>query len=131
MENDTPKDIQVEEWTKRAEDDILATEVMLKEGGLPTPACFHAQQAAEKYLKAFLVHKKKWYPKIHSLNALWELCYGIDTDFEEIKKDAVFLNEFYAATRYPGDYPSFSMKEAKEAYDAALRVRDFVVKKIK
>lgn len=32
--------------------------------------------------------------------------------------------------RHPGDYPEFSMKDAKEAYEAALRVKDFVLEKI-
>jgi len=126
----TQKDLQTEEWVKRANDDELSLEAILKEGGAPNTACFLSQQMGEKYLKAFLVHKKKWYPKVHALDALWELCNKIDSSFEELKNDAVFLNDFYVTTRYPGDYPSFSMKDALEAYEAALRVKDFVLKKI-
>ena len=48
-----------------------------------------------------------------------------------LKDDAVFLNTFYIETRYPGDYPAFFTKEAKQAYEAALRVKVFVLDKIK
>jgi len=126
----TQKDLQTEEWVKRANDDELSLEAILKERGAPNTACFLSQQMGEKYLKAFLVHKKKWYPKVHALDALWELCNKIDSSFEELKNDAVFLNDFYVTTRYPGDYPSFSMKDAREAYQAALRVKNFVLGKI-
>ena len=127
----TQIDLQTEEQIKRADDDELSLEAIFKEGGAPNTACFLCQQMGEKYLKAFLVNKKKWYPKVHALDALWELCNKIDSSFEDIKKDAVFLNDFYVTTRYPGDYPTFSMQDAKEAYEAALRIKDFVLKKIK
>jgi len=126
----TQKDLQTEEWIRRANDDELSLEAILKEGGAPNTACFLSQQMGEKYLKAFLVHKKKWYPKVHALDALWELCNKIDSSFKVLKNDAVFLNDFYVTTRYPGDYPSFSMKDGREAYEAALRVKDFVLDKI-
>lgn len=119
------------EWEKRAEDDFRAMEVMLKEGGLPNPICFHAQQAGEKYLKGFLAFQDAESAKIHSLIQLVDQCIVIDSGFESLKEDAVLLNTFYIETRYPGDYPTFSMKEAKEAYEAAQRVKDFILEKIK
>ncbi len=36
--------------------------------------CFHAQQAAEKYLKAFLVARSESPPRTHDLGALLGLC---------------------------------------------------------
>jgi hypothetical protein len=39
------------------------------------------------------------------------------------------LNRYYIETRYPGDYPAFTMDEARAAFDAALRVKDFVLSK--
>lgn len=119
------------EWQKRAEDDIRAMEVMLKEGGLPNPICFHAQQSAEKYLKGFLDFHDVEFAKIHSLIQLLDQCIAVDLKLESLKDNVVFLNTFYIETRYPGDYPSFSIKDAKEAYLAALRVKEFVLGKIK
>jgi len=119
------------EWQKRAEDDIRAMEAMFKEGGLPNPICFHAQQSAEKYLKGFLNFHDVEFAKIHSLIQLLDQCMTLDQECASLKEDVVFLDTFYIETRYPGDYPSFSIKDAKEAYKAALRVKVFVLDKIK
>ena len=81
------KDLIVEEWIKKANDDELnAVSILKHRDGTPNCVCFLSQQTAEKYLKAFLVQEKKKYPKIHPLDALWELCKEIDKSFEEIKK---------------------------------------------
>lgn len=118
------------EWQKRAEDDIRAMEAMFKEGGPPNPICFHAQQSAEKYLKGFLNFHDVEFGKIHSLIQLLDQCMAFDRECASLKEDVVFLDTFYIETRYPGDYPSFSIKDAKEAYKATLRVKDFVLAKI-
>ena len=45
-------------WVKKAEEDfILARSVLRRKKPLITGACFHAQQCAEKYMKALLVSK--------------------------------------------------------------------------
>lgn len=36
----------------------------------------------------------------------------------------------YVTARYPGDYPEFTLDECKKAYEAALRIKKFVVDKI-
>lgn len=42
----------VKNWFKRADEDLSLIEVLLKEESFsPNPICFHAEQAAEKYLK--------------------------------------------------------------------------------
>ena len=122
----------MEEWIKKAIDDELnARSILTHRDGTPSCACFLSQQMAEKYLKAFLVHKKKWFPKIHPLDKLVELCGKLDSSFEELKESAIFLTEFYVPVRYPGDCPEFSWRDAEEAFEAAERVKDFVLNKIK
>ena len=57
------QELQVKEWTKRANDDELnARSILTHKDGTPNGVCFLSHQMAEKYLKAFLVHKKKWFP---------------------------------------------------------------------
>lgn len=130
--NFSDKELQVEEWIKIAQDDELnARSILTHRDGAPRGVCFLSQQIVEKYLKAFLIDKKKWYPKIHPLDALWELCHEIDNDFDEIKEDSVFLTKFYTPTRYVGDYPDFTWKDAEEAYRAASRVKEFVLERIR
>jgi len=120
----------VKEWFRRAQEDELSIKVILKEGGAPSTACFLSQQMAEKYLKAFLVAKQKEFPKIHQLDRLLELCGKIDQDFEQLKDEAVSLNDYYIDTRYPCDYPQFSLRQAKEAFEKALKTKDFVLAKL-
>lgn len=121
----------VGEWFKRAEEDELSINAILEEeGGAPSTVCFLSHQMAEKYLKAFLVAKKKEFPKIHLLDRLLELCVKIDPEFEQLKNEAISLNDYYIDTRYPGDYPQFSFKEAKEAFEKALKIKDFVLAKL-
>ncbi len=50
----------IEPWIRKADNDISSARY-LAENMRPAPAeiiCFHCQQAAEKYLKAFLVYNE-------------------------------------------------------------------------
>ena len=76
----------VEPWIQRAENDISSAN-FLTEKMYPVPAeivCFHCQQAAEKYLKAFLVYNDLEPPKTHDLIELARLCSNYDKDFPVI-----------------------------------------------
>ena len=63
------------EWLRRAEKDLRAAEVLLGEE-LYEEAAFHAQQAAEKALKALLVAHRVRPPKTHSIEYLLSLLAG-------------------------------------------------------
>ena len=66
-------------WVAKAEEDLLAAANLLgHEAVLASVICFHSQQAAEKYLKAFLALHGKAAPRIHDLEALIGL--GLDFD---------------------------------------------------
>lgn len=118
------------EWFKKAEEDELSINAILKENGAPSTVCFLAQQMVEKYLKGLLVFHGKHFKKMHDLLGLETLFLVLNPDINKVHESLVLLNRYYITTRYPGDYPEFSMKDAREAYEAALRVRDFVLAKI-
>ena len=119
-----------QEWLERAKDDELSASILLKEDGAPNTICFLSQQMAEKYLKSFLVFRDRKFPKVHQLDILLGLCIKIDHSFLNLKADVIFLSDFYVATRYPGDYPQFSFKDAKEALERASKIKDFILDKI-
>jgi HEPN domain-containing protein len=121
----------VRDWFARGDDDIRAAEILLKEQGAPNTICFHAQQAAEKYLKGFIAYHEKHVRKIHDLSALVSICIDIDKRFELLKEDAQFLSQFYTESRYPDDYIEFQREDAEEAFGAAQRIKEFVLEKIK
>ncbi|MEK7535872.1 MAG: HEPN domain-containing protein [Patescibacteria group bacterium] len=120
-----------EEWQKFANDDLETAELLLKEDGPINPVCFHSQQAAEKYLKAYLVLNDRRLEKTHDLGSLLNLCTKIDISFEQLLKNILYLSEFYTETRYPGDIPEFNFDHASKAFDHAKIVKEFVLSKFK
>ena len=120
-----------QEWFEKAKDDERSIEAILKNGGSFSTACFLSQQMAEKYLKGFLVYHNKRFPKIHDLLDLSRRCEEIDPEFKHLKEDLLILNDYYIATRYPGDWPEkYSKKEAKEAQKKAKEIKQFILKKL-
>lgn len=68
------KELLVEEWLKRAYDDQLnARSILTHKDGAPNGPCFLSQQMVEKYLKAYLVFRKKRFPRIHALDNLHQM----------------------------------------------------------
>ncbi len=122
----------VKSWFSRADEDLALIAVLLKEKAFfPNPICFHAEQAAEKYLKGFLAHHELHVRKVHDLETLVEDCKKVDQSFEEVLDDARFLNQFYIESRYPDDYIAFSSEDAKEACVRAEKIKEFVLGKVK
>lgn len=84
--------------------------------------CFHAQQAAEKALKAVLVAKGIPFPKTHNIRTLLDLLpQGIILPPEV--EDAASLTDYAVISRYPGDLESVE----EEEYLEAIRLAEVVV----
>ena len=67
---------------------------------VPYSICFHAQQAAEKYLKAFLAFHGQAAPKSHNIEDLIRRCAEIDTSFSALLGHAGALQFFGVEIRY-------------------------------
>lgn len=119
------------QWLGKANDDLNWTQKNI-ESGIFYGACFAAQQAAEKALKAFLIFNNQPFRKVHDVVALLEDCISIDTDFEDLRKLAELLFPYYVETRYPIEdtLVSFDKQKAKDAYSSAEKVVKFVSEKI-
>ena len=63
--------------------------------------CYHCAQAAEKYLKGYLIFKDIEPKKTHDLRYLNNLCMELHTDFENLITECAFLNKFANDIRYP------------------------------
>jgi len=85
-------------WFDFAADDIEGGEILLREGKYNL-ACFHAQQAAEKALKGFLVYTKTSSPRIHTLPELLDECSAVNSGFDNLLSRAITLNQFYAPNK--------------------------------
>ena len=122
----------VGQWLNKADKDLMSAEKELaSENPITETICFHSQQAAEKYLKAYLVKNGKPPPRTHDIGIVLRECATLNKDFELIKKDAVKLTIYGVVIRYPDDFYEPTIEEAKEAVEIAKKVKEFVEKKIK
>jgi HEPN domain-containing protein len=87
-------------WFEEAEADLRAAEVSLA-GAAYNWACFQAQQAGEKALKALLYARGRTSIISHSLRRLLSEAERIQLQFAELKRAAKLLDDHYISTRYP------------------------------
>jgi HEPN domain-containing protein len=89
---------------------------------LRNQVAFHAQQAAEKAIKAVLAHRGVHFPRTHDLEALLEIVHltGITWPFATAEVEA--LTPFAVETRYPGCVAQVTDPEARQAIEAAEQV---------
>ena len=90
-------------WIERADADFASARYLAKNMH-PVPTgivCFHCQQAAEKYLKAFLVYNDQEPQKTHELSEIIKQCCKFNTDFSVLNLKSKFLIPFAVGTRYP------------------------------
>lgn len=114
-------------WVRKAEQDLRAVEVMLTAENVPWGVvCFHAQQAGEKYLKAFLVHERIKFPRTHDLEELLELIGDRAAELTGAKAHCKLLTRYAVAARYPFLMPEVGEAEGREAADAARRIAEAV-----
>ena len=112
------------EWIRKAESDFKTAEHLLQDGpDFAEGTAFHSQQAAEKYLKAFLVWHQIEFQKTHDIETLLKLAGKVDSKIPDVLKDAVILTPYGVDYRYPGEYPEVGMSDAERAFLLADRVR--------
>lgn len=111
------------EWVSKAEGDYATAGRELRVSDRPNfdAVCFHAQQTAEKYLKAFLQENLVRFPKTHSLIELLELALPLDESLEDLRSDLIRLGRYAVHYRYPGE--SATKPEAQMAFDVVTAVR--------
>jgi len=121
----------VEAWVKRSEEDLFTAKALLEfKKPVPWIICFHAQQSAEKLLKAFLIKHYRPISKTHDIKSLILQCAEIDRDFIKLLDDEVDrLTEYAVETRYPVLFEP-TLEEAKEAVKLAERVREFILPRL-
>lgn len=120
----------IKTWLEIASHDLAAAQMVFEYNPLILDiACFHCQQAIEKYFKAFLIFKKKDFDKTHDVLRLKNQCAKIDKNFVDINLKN--LSDYAVGVRYPDDYIMPSLKEAKEYLQMVLDVQELVLEKIK
>jgi HEPN domain-containing protein len=121
-------DKEVAGWLALAEEDIRIARLALEqEPPILGPACFHAQQAAEKGLKSLLVALNLTVPHTHDVVALLRLVTGLLPDAVEIREAAAVVTAYGVAPRYPSLRLAASEEEARRAVTLAEAVVAWVL----
>ena len=119
----------IKQWLAKANEDLLVVERLTDNEIIATSsACFHCQQAVEKFLKAFLIANGVDINKTHNIEYLLSECSDIDKDFAAI--DPKELSDFGVDARYPGDMYIPDENETLEYKNLAFEIKDFVENKI-
>ena len=119
------------EWIQKAEEDIQAVEIILKSDKIPASVvCFHSQQAVEKFLKAYLTFRNIEFEYVHDMEYLINLAVNSDKEFVNLITLVKKLDKYSVTIRYPYFYKP-SIDEAKESHDIAIKVKEFILGKLK
>ena len=113
-------------WMLKAESDIENLTIMMERGKALDTACFHAQQAAEKYLKAFLSFNDIIFPRTHNIEELLGFCAKIDERFADLMEETTFLTDYAVELRYDVEFWP-DKEEAETAFEAVSKIRQLVL----
>ncbi|NQE53044.1 hypothetical protein C5S29_05585, partial [ANME-1 cluster archaeon GoMg3.2] len=82
------------------------------------------------YLKAYLVFLGISFTKTHEIGELITKCESRDSEISVLKEKADKLTDYAVEVRYPEDEFEPTLEEAKESFDIAKKIKEFVLNKI-
>jgi len=119
--------IQAKEWQRFAEMDLDSAIHLSSMHPAPVEIiCYHCQQSAEKFLKAYLVLKGIDPPRIHDLDELRKACLRYASAFSGIADSCSDLTAYGVQPRYPLGLV-LEEQDMKRALDNAQSVREFIL----
>lgn len=125
-----PETAEVRRWVEKADHDRRMAELGLAQTPpLTDAAAFHAQQAVEKLLKAYLVWQCHEFEKIHDLGMLAEQCAQYDPRFDALRKRVDPLTPYAVRFRYPGPTDP-TAEEVEAAMTVVQEVWGFVTDRL-
>jgi HEPN domain-containing protein len=118
-------------WLVKADEDRLCVRNEMNAVQKPWGViCFHCQQAAEKYLKAFLVQRGVKPERTHDLAQLVAACTQVDESLSALRPACIKLSDFAVDVRYPGVPVEVEEQMAKEAVEVAEQICNAIRKKL-
>jgi len=91
---------------------------------------FHAQQAAEKTLKALLVAHGRLPPRVHDLAQLLDLCLPFEAEIEPLRADCERLSQYAVDVRYPDIEAKVEEAIGRKAVAAAEKICEAVRRRL-
>ncbi|MEA3401835.1 MAG: HEPN domain-containing protein [Armatimonadota bacterium] len=118
---------ELAEWLRRASEDLDCARVLLEMTEHYENIAFLAQQAGEKYLKAYLFYHGVSFPATHDITHLINLVATVDQDLADAADDARALSRYSVAARYPTPDLTVSCEDAARLVGIAGAVRSLVL----
>jgi HEPN domain-containing protein len=112
---------EVDAWLRYARDDLKVAELLIEQGSVPRAACFHAQQGAEKAIKACLLFLQEGVPRTHDLEQL-SIALPEGWRLGEDPPALSDLSGWAVEPRYPGNLREATKEEAQTAVQQARNV---------
>ena len=104
------------QWLAKADNDLLNIQNNLASRDIPWDTmCFHAQQAAERTLKALIVHDGGTPNRTHDLVALLAACSASHPELRQLENDCRTLSLLATRVRYPDDFLLLNETIARDA----------------
>ena len=113
-------------WMQKADSDRLNAERTVQSAGPYDTACFHCQQAVEKYLKAVLAFAGQPIPRTHDLEEVYNQCLAVAPALSLDGTELSLLTPYAVQLRYDADFWP-DQGTARQALDVANRVRAAVL----
>ena len=115
----------VKEWFRLAKNDYLAAQYLYKDELKPYEIISYlCAQSVEKILKGYLIYHDIIPKKTHNLAILLDKCVDIDSNFDAIRIDCVYLNTMNNEVRYPG-WVELTDEHTVRTLNAVAKVFDF------
>lgn len=121
----------VQQWWAKAEEDLdVARHLLDYDTPYLNSVGFHAQQAAEKFMKALLVYYQIEIIQTHDLGKLLDLVSTREQSLADSLTDVTALNPYGVDVRYPSDSPEITPEEAENAIELATQVKSIIQPKV-
>jgi len=118
----------VSEWIDYTQRDLESAKHLLSMRPIPLEiVCYHCQQAAEKFLKSFLISNSEQIKRTHDLQYLCKLCIKFDSSFSTLEDACIDLTEYGIQARYPL-HIDIEESDMRLAIKNAELIRDSIIK---
>lgn len=112
-----------QEWLSHARSDLRLAHLAVTDKSVRREqACFHAQQAAEKAIKAVLVNQQIEFPLTHDIEELLEIAGVGGVRLPKTVQEAALLTPYAVEFRYPGSWVEITAADLRQALQTAADV---------
>jgi HEPN domain-containing protein len=131
MRPDSVRSADTKAWLVTAAEDLRRVGILLAAAPPDTKgALFHAQQAVEKALKAFLTWHDVPFRRVHELDVIGGQCSDVDASLADLVDRADILTKYAWRFRYPGAPYEPALEEAQTALTLAREAMEAIVSRL-